>query len=90
MLRTYKAILRGNRVEWSTDAPGHLPPEHPIPVHVTLLDEPAVLRANLSQGQRMAAALEQLSTDHTLAELSDPAAWECEMRGDRPLPGRET
>jgi len=90
MLNTYKAILRGNYLEWDGDAPDHLAPEDAVAVYVTILDEPVVPSAVTQQGQRMAATLEQLAAINALADLTDPVAWEREMRQDRPLPDRET
>ncbi len=40
MLKTYKAVLRGDRIEWIDDPPEG---QHPIPVHVTLLEESVAL-----------------------------------------------
>jgi hypothetical protein len=89
MLNTYKAILRGNHLEWNEDAPDHLRQEDAVMVYVTILDEPVVLSAVIQQGQRMAAALEQLAAINALADLTDPVTWEREIRQDRPLPDRE-
>ena len=47
---TYKAILRGNRLEWSDKKPEGLTPERELPVSVTILDEPE----SPGQGSRMA------------------------------------
>ncbi len=90
MLNTYKAILKGDRLEWSGEAP-ELPPEgRPVAVHVTILDEEgALVPKHLSQGQRMAAALEQLAATQALADIADPVAWEREVRQDRTLPDRD-
>ncbi len=88
MLRTYKAILKGDRLEWSGDAPMMPRPEHPVHVHVTLLDDH---ESDVpGQGPRMADALERLAEIDALHNIEDPAAWQREMRQDRPLPGRET
>jgi hypothetical protein len=87
MLITYKAILRGNQLEWTESVPEHL--EREVAVHVTILDEP-VPPAKLEQGRRMAAALEQLAAMNALSEITDPVAWEREMRQDRVLVGRES
>jgi hypothetical protein len=89
MLITYKAILKGNRLEWTENAPEHLS-EKAVAVHVTILDEPVALLTSASQGQRMAAALEQLVAANALKELTDPAAWEREIRQDRVLVDRES
>jgi hypothetical protein len=90
MLNTYKAILRGNHLEWDGDAPDHLTQKDAVMVYVTILGEPVVPSVVTEQGQRMAAALEQLAVINALPDLTDPVAWEREVRQDRPLPGRET
>ncbi|MEW6531043.1 MAG: hypothetical protein AB1473_09420 [Thermodesulfobacteriota bacterium] len=90
MLRTYKAVLKGDRLEWSGEAPEHLRSEHGVAVHVTLLDEPLDKAARGSLGERMAAALEQLAALCALPDVDNPAQWEREQRQDRSLPDRET
>ncbi len=39
MLETYKATLRGDRIEWETEAPTALQNGKPVEVFVTVLDE---------------------------------------------------
>ena len=90
MLNTYKAILRGNHLEWDGDAPDHLVPEDAVAVYVTILEKLVAPSAVTQQGRRMATALEQLAAANALPDLTDPVAWEREMRQDRPLPDRET
>jgi hypothetical protein len=89
MLRTYRAILKGDRLEWSGDAPAPPDQKSAVAVHVTLLEEPEDTRGSAEQGQRMAAALEQLAAIHAVKELVDPAGWERAVRQDRPLPDRD-
>ncbi|MBN1935317.1 MAG: hypothetical protein JW934_11665 [Anaerolineae bacterium] len=89
MLVTYKAILKNDRLEWRGPAPSQLAPGKPVSVHVTILDESFALSVDVSRGQQMAAALEQLAAANAFAGLADPAAWEREVRQDRALPGRE-
>ena len=91
ILPTYKAILRGDRLEWRGPSRQHPPADRPIAVHVTLLDEP-LSEAGVREeglGARMAAALERLAELHTLADMDDAAAWERATRQDRALPGRD-
>ena len=88
MLYTYKAILRGNRLEWDGDMPQEIAQERAVAVYITILDEP-VMPQTPSQGERMAAALEQLAASNALAHITDAAAWERDLRQDRALPGRE-
>ncbi len=91
VLTTYRAILRGNRLEWSGNERQHPPPDRPMAVYVTVLDEPVgEVDANEGQGVRMAAALERLAEIHALAGVDDPVVWERETRQDRPLPGRDS
>jgi hypothetical protein len=79
--------MQDNHIKWSGEAPQLLTPDRAARVHVTLLERVPVPNGN--QGQRMAAALEKLAASQALAYIPDPAAWEREMREDRPLPGRE-
>ena len=87
MLPTYKAIVRGNHIEWRGDVSEHIAPDRAVAVYITILDEPVGTQA--SQGQRMADALERLAEIHALADMSDPVAWERAERRDRTLPDRE-
>ncbi len=91
ILPTYKAILRGDRLEWRGPSRQHPPADRPIAVHVTLLDEPLDQTDMREEGlgARMAAALEQLAEIHALAEIGDAAAWERTTRQERALPGRD-
>jgi hypothetical protein len=84
-LRTYKAILHGDHVEWLDK-----PPEQtqPVPVHITLLEE-ALLEPARERGRVMAEALAALASKGTFAAIADPVAWQREVRHERPLPARE-
>ena len=84
MLRTYRAVLRGNEVEWIDPPPA---PARATPVHITILgdeEDPAVLPTTT-----MRDALEVLARDGGIAGITDPTAWQREIRHDRVLPGRE-
>jgi hypothetical protein len=89
MLQTYKAILRGNRLEWSDEVPEPAQSEQPVEVQVTILQETAASTKQEAQGKRMAEALEKLAAMNALSDITDPSAWQREQRLDRPLPGRE-
>jgi len=82
---TYKAILRGNRLEWSDERPEGLSPERELPVIVTILDEPD----SPSQGARMADALQRLAEAGGVRSIEDPLQWQRDSRRERPLPGRD-
>ncbi len=43
----------------------------------------------INQGQRMAAILQRMADRNALSHITDPVAWQREIRKDRPLPGRE-
>jgi hypothetical protein len=88
MRATYKAILRGNRLEWSDEAPVTTG-ENPLMVHVTILDEQKARTQQQLRGQLMATRLEQIAAKHAMQAIPDPVAWEREMRTDRLLPDRD-
>jgi hypothetical protein len=87
MVRTYRALLRGDRLEWLGEAPeseaGHL-----LSVQVTILEQGTVAE-ELTRGQAMAAVLEQLAARGTLSDIADPVKWQRELGQDCTLPGRE-
>jgi hypothetical protein len=90
MMPTYKAILRGNRLEWRGDIRKHIPADRAVTVYVTLVDELPVETEGIAgkQGADMAAALTRLAELDALADIDDAAAWERDERQDRELPGR--
>lgn len=89
VLPTYKAILRGDRLEWRGDARQHPPVDRPVAVYVTVLDEPMSAVDAAEQGARMAEALARLAEIHALADIEDASDWERATRRERALPGRD-
>ena len=89
VLPTYKAILRGNRLEWRGDARQHPAGDRPVAVYVTVLDEPLGAVDAAEQRERMAEALARLAEIHALADIEDASGWERETRLERALPGRD-
>jgi hypothetical protein len=90
VLTTYKAILRGDHLEWRNDVRVSVSPDRAVAVYVTVLDEPVTPTLNpQDQGRRMAAALAQLAQLNACADITDPVAWERQMRQERALPNRE-
>ena len=89
MLRTYRATLKGDRVEWSGEEPERALHDRAVPVYITLLEDTELSSDMPSQGQRMADALEKLAAINALAHIDDPVAWQREQRRERPLPGRQ-
>lgn len=85
MLRTYKAILHDNQIEWLEQ-----PPEKSgtVQVYITVLDEP-VPEPLPNRGRVMAEALAELARRGAFADITDPVAWQREVRSERALPDRE-
>ena len=86
MLRTYKAILHDNQVEWLEQ-----PPEKSgeVQVYITVLEESA--SGSLpKRGRLMAEALAELARGGTFAAIADPVAWQRELRAERALPDRDS
>jgi hypothetical protein len=85
MLRTYKAILHGDHVEWLDKAPEQT---QPVAVYITLLQEASPEPAR-ERGRVTAEALGTLAGRGTFAAITDPVAGQREVRPERPLPARE-
>ena len=86
-MRTYKALLHGDRLEWLGEAP-EPQTDAPLSVHVTVL-EPELPAEMHARGHTMAALLEQLAERRTFSTITDPVRWQRELRQERVLPGRE-
>jgi len=84
-MRTYKAILHGDRLEWLEEAPVV---ETPSRVDVVVLDE-ELPAASHARGLEMAAILERLARRRAFSDMTDPVGWQRDLRQDRPLPGRD-
>lgn len=46
-------------------------------------------KQKLYDGQQVLALLQDGRQQHLFADIKDPAAWQQEIRTDRPLPGRD-
>ena len=79
MSNSYRAILKGDRLQWVNGAP---PGDRPLDVAVTVLTA-----AREPSNQIMADALEELAARRTFASGVDPARWQREARQDRNLRG---
>ncbi len=88
MLRTYKAILKDNYVEWEGDVNGRISKGSAVPVQITLLDESVTPEDIVYRGKRMVSALNKLAEIHAFSDIVDPKTWEREIRRDRQLPDR--
>jgi hypothetical protein len=89
MLETYKATLRGNKIEWNGEIPKYLNVEENVNVYITILEESNSRRENKFRGQKMSEALEKLASINALAEIKDASEWQRKHRQDRSLPERD-
>jgi hypothetical protein len=86
MLHTFRAILKGNLLEWQEDVNRWLQGDRTIQVLVTLLSESSTVTTQ-NRGQQMASVLEKLAQANAFSGV-DPVVWQQEIRRDRELPGR--
>jgi hypothetical protein len=87
MSQSYRAVLNGNQIEWIDPPPQ---PNGPTPVEITLLKpEPETYESRRARRRIAVEALAELAAAGGISSIPDPAAWEREIRQDRPLPGRE-
>ncbi len=87
MPETYKAILRGNKIEWETDAPKFLQKKKPVAVYVTVINEND--ESDLPNGEKMAEALNKIAATGGVATIENASDWQREQRLERNLVGRE-
>lgn len=86
MGKTYRAILKGDRLQWQGDAP-RVADE--VPVDVIVPDPEKSDQEEQERRQRLRKALEELAALNPFRDIKDPVEWQREIRRDRPLPGRE-
>lgn len=86
-MRSYRALLYGNRLEWLEEAPE---PQKDVPLQVDVM---VMEQANSTEvdtrGRAMAAILEKLAESGAFSAIADPAKWQRALRRDRVLPERE-
>lgn len=87
MQKLYKAKLKGDRLEWSGEAPTLNGGTTDVLVEV--LPHAESTEEKRTRGERMAAALQRIADRGGIQSIPDPAAWQREMRVDRSLPGRD-
>ena len=86
-MRTYRALLQGDRLEWLEDAP-ESQTDAPLRVHVTVLEQEPPAEGQ-ARGYAMAALLEKVAERRTFSTITDPVSWQRELRQERGLPGRD-
>lgn len=88
MVRQYKAIIRGDRLEW-IDQPPVLGAA--ASVTITVDDGDDIQTKTRQPGDRTVLnILENLAEDGGIKGIPDPVAWQREIRRDRELPGRDS
>lgn len=88
MLRTYKATLKNNHIEWDNDIDEVINSDSAVPVFITILDEP-LPDDTIYRGKSMVSALNMLVKLKAFRDVDDPVELIREMRQDRELPGRQ-
>ena len=86
MLKTFRATLRGDSLEWEEEVQRLSRDDRPVQVLVTILEEEPIVQNN-ERGKRMAAVLEKLAQAQAFAGI-EAVAWQQDVRQDRELPGR--
>ncbi|MBR8835499.1 MAG: hypothetical protein DSM106950_16130 [Stigonema ocellatum SAG 48.90 = DSM 106950] len=87
MLHSFRAVLKGNWLEWQEEVNQWLHGNSSVQVLVTILDEEPLAKTQ-GRGQQMAAVLEKLAQAGAFEGI-EPLMWQREVRHDRGLPGRE-
>jgi len=87
MLETYKATLRGDKIEWETDAPKILKKEKSVAVYITIAEEINV--SNLSNSKKMAEVLNKIASKGGVSAIENASEWQREQRRERNLAERE-
>ena len=85
MLQTFRAVLKGNLIEWIDEVPQL--GDQSIAVHITVLEE-NLGSDSATRGQRMAEVLEKLAANRAFSNV-DPIVWQREVRHDRSILSRD-
>lgn len=88
MLQTYPATLENNQLHWTNEEPELQSAGRPLTVLVTIMDE--IAANNLpAKKEKLLQVMSRMAARNSLSIISDPVAWQQEIRTDRNLPGRE-
>jgi hypothetical protein len=86
MLDTFKAILKGNQIEWIDDLPSLEVQDQEVEVLITVLSEmKAHPEWQTQRGERMAQCLEKIANTGGIQGITDPVAWQREIRKERSI-----
>lgn len=86
MLPTYRAVLRGDHLEWKDEGPEQTADQDHLDVFVTIVSGP--LNDGEERGRLMARALESLAQKGGVSTIADASDWQRGQREERPLAGR--
>lgn len=86
MLPTYRAVLRGDHLEWEDEVPEQLGNQQGLEVFVTFIGNS--LQDGEQRGRLMADALERLAQKGGVSSIANASDWQREQREERELPGR--
>jgi len=87
MLQTFEAIYENGQFRWLDAPPNLLEARLLVTVLPTSAAKPA--DAAVALDSALTDALHAAVRLNPFRDVADPAAWQREMRQDRPLPGRE-
>ena len=86
MLKTYKAVITKDQIQWQDETPAI---DNPSSVIITFLDSASAL-ADEARALKMGEALCDIAARGGLSGVDDASQWQREQRQDRLLPGRES
>lgn len=91
MLTTYKARLQGSHIHWTDEQPNSILPNQNFDVLITVLSANDLTSVSAQdRGKRMAACFEKIAQTGGVKGISDPVAWQQEIRQDRQFMKEET
>lgn len=76
MIESYKAILRGDRLEWRGAAPEETNGGEGVEVYVTIARRTSISSRASSDGKAMAGALSKLAASRSVAGIADATTWQ--------------
>jgi len=88
MLNSYKArIDEGEHINWLGKVPSGLSRGRSLDVEICLVSK--LITSKQHNGKKMAEILENLAALNATEAISDPVAWQREVRMEHPLIGRK-
>jgi len=89
MLQSYKAVLKGNQLEWMDEKKVSMN-NQPVLVYVTLLKEEPISQALKLPGKSAVDILEEIAgLNGAVSKMTDPVKWQREMRQEQTDPFME-